>query len=87
MSNRLSGVQDTSKKLGRRNKGIARADRNVKRAEAVLRQGISDPRKSKAFRRGSSYDPSTGKRRPWRTPDWKRHDDAVESYLNTLAAA
>jgi hypothetical protein len=82
MSNRFHGRQDASKKSpGQHNKGVLKADRIKKREEAEARQRNADPRKSKAFFRGSSYDPNTGKRRRWKTPDWKRHDEAVIAYL------
>jgi hypothetical protein len=84
VSNRFHGRQDTSKKReGQQNKGILRADRALKRQEAENRQALTDPRKTKAFRLGSSYDPSTGKRRPWKTPDWRRHDESVAALVAT----
>ncbi len=82
MSSRFHGrAFDTTKKDGRPNKGVARAVRDLKREEAVARDANTDPRKTKAFRRGSSYDQNTGKRRPWKAPDWKRHDEAVVAFV------
>lgn len=72
---RQSPVGD--KKAGRKNKGILKAYREKKRIEAEVRQEDVDPRKTKAFRLGSSYDLNTGKRRPWKTSDWRIHDNKV----------
>lgn len=85
---RFNGRQDfTGKKDGRRNKGVLAAYRAVKRGEARARQSKTDPRKTRAFRLGSGYDPTTGKRRKWTPADWRAHDERVEAFLNTLAAS
>lgn len=82
MSNRFNGKQDSTGPLkGRRNKGVLKADRAAKRAEAELRNKNTDPRNTRAFRLGSSFDPTTGKRRMWKAADWKRHDEAVAAFV------
>ena len=69
-----------SKKDGRHNKGVLRAYREQLRVQAEVRQEDVDPRKTKAFQLGSSYDPTTGKRRRWNRSDWKAHDERVVAY-------
>lgn len=82
MSSRFHGrALDTTKKAGRRNKGVARAVRDLKREEAEARQANTDPRNTKAFQRGSSYDPNTGKRRPWKAHDYRLHGDRVLAFI------
>ena len=88
MASRFRGRMDnTGPKKDRRNKGIGAAVRAAKRAEAESRARKTDPRKTRAFRLGSSYDPTTGKRRKWTPTDWRAHDERVEAFLNTLAAS
>lgn len=80
---RFNGRQDffIGPKRGRKNKGILAGYREQKRHEAEARQANVDPRRTKAFRLGSSFDPTTGKRRRWTSADWKRHDEAVAALL------
>jgi len=88
MASRFHGkMDDTGPKKGRKNKGVLASVRAAKRTEAELRQAKSDPRKSKAFLRGSCFDPTTGKRRQWKTADWKAHDERVTAYLEKQKVA
>ncbi len=50
---------------GKVGKGALRDHRATLRTQAEDRQKVSDPRKAKAWRLKSTFNPATGKREPW----------------------
>lgn len=80
---RFHGKMDnTGPKKGRKNKGVLKAYRERKRIEAELRNADCDPRKTKEYRLGSAYNPSTGKRDKLKRRDWDEYDIRIIAFLD-----